>query len=131
MKFVDTGAWYASFISSDPAHATIKPLIDHSDEVLVTSDYVLAESLNLLRARGEYHRAVILGKRLLTGSAVKLIHVTATDLEKSFVFFSTQPNREWSFTDCTSLVVMQRLDIKNAIALDRHFRQMPGIQVEP
>jgi uncharacterized protein len=93
MKFVDTGAWYASSIKSDPAHATIKPPVD-IDEVLITTDFVLAESLNLLRARGEFHRAVILGKRLLTGSPVNLIHVTATDLEKAFVYFSTQPNHE-------------------------------------
>ena len=131
MKFVDMGAWYAAYIRSDPAHELVAPLVDGSNELLVTSDFVLAEALNLLQARGESRRAQILGQRLLEGSAINLIHVTAADLEKAFVFFSAKPDRPWSFTDCTSLAVMQRMGIKTAISLDHHFCQMPGIQVEP
>jgi len=36
----------------------------------------------------------------------------------------------WSFTDCTSKIVIDDLSIKTAVALDIHFRQF-GIAVVP
>jgi predicted nucleic acid-binding protein len=129
--FVDTGAWYAAYVKTDPAHAAIRPLIDNAASRLVTTDFVLAESLNLLRARNEFDRAVVLGNDLFTNAAAELIYLTPTDLQRAFVVFSTYRDQEWSFIDCTSLVVMQRLGIGSAISLDKHFRQMSGIIVYP
>ena len=129
--FVDTGAWYAAYVPSDEHHAAIKPLIDGADARLVTTNFVLAESLNLLRARNEYQRAIRLGRDLLNDAIADLVHITPVDLEKAFVLFSTYHDKAWSFVDCTSLAVMQRLGIGDAIALDRHFSQMPGVRVQP
>lgn len=131
MIFVDTGAWYAAYVKSDPAHAAVMNLIDDAASRLVTTDFVLAESLNLLQARNEVDRAVLLGEFLFTSSAVELAYLTPADLQKAFVVFSTHRRQGWSFIDCTSLVAMQRLGITSAIALDRHFREMPGISVAP
>jgi uncharacterized protein len=128
---VDTGAWYAAYVSSDPDHAEVKPLIDGATARLITTDFILAESLNLLRARNEFRRAVRLGQDLLAETAAELIHLTPADLRQAFVVFSSYHDKQWSFVDCTSLVVMQRLGIPAAISLDRHFRQMPGITVYP
>jgi len=129
--FVDTGAWYSAYVFSDANHARIKPLIDGATSRLLTTDFVLAESLNLLRARREFQRACVLGCDLLAGGVAELVRVTPIDLEQAFVVFSSFRDKEWSFTDCTSLVVMQRLRIDEALSLDRHFRQMPGITVRP
>jgi predicted nucleic acid-binding protein len=92
---------------------------------------VLAESLNLLRARNEFDRAVLLGQSLLTQSVAELIHLTPEDLQKAFVVFSSYRDKNWSFVDCTSLALMQRLNIREAISLDKHFREMPGLSVIP
>jgi predicted nucleic acid-binding protein len=129
--FVDTGAWYAAYVSSDPNHAAVKPLIDEAATRLITTDFVLAESLNLLRARHEHPRATRLGRDLLAHGPAELVHLTPRDLEQAFIVFSTYLDKAWSFIDCTSYVVMQRLGIREAIALDQHFRQMPGIAVLP
>lgn len=129
--FVDTGAWYAAYVKTDPAHAAVQLLLDNATSRLVTTDFVLAESLNLLRARDEFDRAVVLGNDLLTNAAAELIYLTPPDVQKAFVIFSTFRDQAWSFVDCTSLVVMQRLGIGSAISLDKHFRQMPGITVYP
>jgi uncharacterized protein len=129
--FVDTGAWYAAYVSTDPHHSVVKPLVDEATTRLITTDFVLAESLNLLRARREHPRAIRLGRDLLAHGPAELIHLTPRDLEQAFVVFSTYMDKAWSFVDCTSYVVMQRLGIREAIALDQHFRQMPGIAVLP
>lgn len=129
--FVDTGGWYAAYVPGDPNHAAVRPLVDQATVRLVTTDFVLAESLNLLRARNEFQRAIRLGRDLLAHGAAELVHVTPPDLEKAFALFSSYQDKAWSFIDCTSLVVMQRLGVSEAIALDHHFRQMPGIVVRP
>jgi predicted nucleic acid-binding protein len=58
--FVDTGAWYAAYVKTDPAHAVVRPLIDNAMSRLVTTDLVLAEAFNLLRARNVFDRAIAL-----------------------------------------------------------------------
>lgn len=131
MRFVDTGAWYAAYVPTDPAHAAIEPLIDGATTRLITTDFVFAESLNLLRARNEYQRAIRLGRDLLSQASAELVHVTPRDLEQAFIIFSTYLDKAWSFVDCTSYVVMQRLGVREAIVLDQHFRQMPGVIVFP
>ena len=128
---VDTGAWYAAYVPSDPDHAAVRPLVDGATTRLYTTDLILAESLNLLRARHEFHRAVILGQDLFAQTAAELIYLTPADLQKAFIIFSSYRDKEWSFVDCTSLVAMQRLSIRTAISLDDHFHQMPGITVCP
>ena len=131
MMFIDTGAWYSAYVASDPNHVRVKPLLDGATTRLVTTDFVLAESLNLLRARREYQRAIVLGRDLLANVVSELVHVEPSDLLRAFTIFATYRDKEWSFIDCTSLVVMQRLGIREAVALDQHFRQMPGIRVVP
>jgi len=129
--FVDTSAWYAAYVANDPHHAVVKNLLAASSSRLITTDQILAESLTLLRARGEYARAILLGRDLLAGGIAQVIQLTADDLEKAFVILTTYADQAWSFVDCTSLVVMQRIDLRDALSLDRHFRQMPGIVVHP
>lgn len=71
------------------------------------------------------------GPRIFDGSAARLEYVTEEDIQKAWVVFLTYRDKEWSFTDCTSFIVMLRLSVTHAIALDKHFQQMPGIGVVP
>lgn len=129
--FVDTSIWYAAYVANDPHHAVAKNLLATASSRLITTNQILAESLTLLRARGEYARAVLLGRDLLAGGIAQVIQLTADDLQKAFVVFSTYADQKWSFVDCTSLVAMQRMNVRDALSLDAHFRQMPGIVVYP
>ncbi len=129
--FVDTSGWYAAYVPTDPRHLQIKPLIDGSTKRLITTDYVLAESLTLFRIRNEYPRALLLGANLMAQASAELVYLTHQDIEKSWIVFSTYRDKAWSFVDCTSYVIMQRLNIHEAISLDQHFHQMHGITVYP
>lgn len=75
MIFVDTSAWYAAYVPSDPRHAEVQPLVDHPRLPLVTTDWVLAESLTLLRVRGEDMRAIARGRAVLSQGCAKLLRV--------------------------------------------------------
>jgi predicted nucleic acid-binding protein len=36
---------------------------------------------------------------------------------------ASRPDKDWSLTDCTSFVVMENENIKEALTADRHFEQ--------
>jgi len=40
------------------------------------------------------------------------------------IFERFNKDKFWSFTDCTSKVIMELLDIKEAFSFDRNFEQM-------
>jgi predicted nucleic acid-binding protein len=44
------------------------------------------------------------------------------------VFEQFNKDKEWSYTDCTSYVVMKQLDISEAFAFDHHFEQMTFVR---
>jgi len=42
-----------------------------------------------------------------------------------------EPDKEWSFTDCTSKFVIAQLAIAYALSFDQHFRQFGTVIVVP
>jgi predicted nucleic acid-binding protein len=129
--FVDTGAWFARFVPSDPDHAAAKAWLDRNTQPLITTDYVVDELLTLFRVRGEYRRALEIGPQILQGEVSDLEWVTPLDVEQAWQVFSTDQDKGWSFTDCVSRVVMERLAIATALAFDEHFRQFGTVSVVP
>jgi predicted nucleic acid-binding protein len=53
MIFVDTGGWFALIVPTDPNHGQAAEWLQTNNEILFTTDYVVDETLTLLRARGE------------------------------------------------------------------------------
>jgi len=50
--FVDTGAWFARFVPSDPDHAIAREWFERDRRPLITTDYIVDELLTLLKVRG-------------------------------------------------------------------------------
>jgi uncharacterized protein len=61
MIFVDTGAWYASLVPTDPNHSRAVQWLTANGSRLLTTDYIIDETLMLLRVRGEKKRSLQLG----------------------------------------------------------------------
>jgi predicted nucleic acid-binding protein len=131
MIFVDTGAWFAFVVPTDPNHTAARAWLETNSDVLITTDYVVDETLTLLRARGESRRSIELGDSFFDGSVGVVYRLSETDLLTAWDVFRLYHDKEWSFTDCTSRVVMQRLEITRAIAFDKHFRQFGTVEVLP
>jgi uncharacterized protein len=133
--FVDTGAWFAVAVRNDPDHGGAMQWLRSNHEPLVTTDYILAETATLLRMRDKTirgHRlAIRVATSLLRGEAALLEKVTEEDLERALVVFRTYRDHVFSFVDCTSFVVMERLSVHSAFAFDRHFVEYPGIMRVP
>ena len=131
MIFVDTGAWFAQFVPGDPDHVSANSWVAGNRSALVTTDYVVDELLSLLKVRGEYARASALGGPMLTGKLCRLEWASQTDIAAAWDVFSTFKDKDWSFTDCVSRVVMKRLDVRTAVAFDHHFRQFGTVAIVP
>ncbi|TAK06780.1 PIN domain-containing protein [bacterium] len=135
MIFVDTGAWFAVAVRNDPDHTAAMRWLARNREPLVTTDYVLAETATLIRMRDKTTRghrlAVRLATSILREEAAILQDVTAQDLQQALNVFRVYASHLFSFVDCTSFAVMERLGITYAFAFDRHFNEYPGLSRVP
>ena len=131
MVFVDTGVWFAKFVPDDPNHARISAWFAGNVEPVVTTDFCVDEVLTLLVARRRAQRALEAGRVLFNGNLVRLHFVTADQVYRAWILFQQRATAAWSFTDCTSRVVIDDLEIRTAAALDDHFRQFGNVAVVP
>ena len=131
MTFVDTGAWVALFVQADVEHSAAQKWIDSNQDRLVTSDYVVDEVLTLINVRFRSQTALQAGQALFSERLAALIYLTEEDIARAWTIFRSHRDKGWSFTDCTSFALIQRLEISTAFAFDRHFSQMRGIRRVP
>jgi uncharacterized protein len=130
MIFVDTGAWFARFVPDDPDHARVATWFASNSEVLVTSDYCVDETLTLLAVRKRPRLAVEAGRELFQESLARLNFLTNEQINRAWILFQQRAAAGWSFTDCTSKILIDDLEVQMAAALDQHFHQF-GIQIIP
>jgi predicted nucleic acid-binding protein len=129
--FIDTSAWVALESKKDVHYEEamlFKEEIKNKQYRLYTSNFVLDETYTLLLANIGYERAIESAKKLRTMKDKGLLHVVRVieEIEESAWEIFERFNRDkfWSFTDCTSKIIMELLGIKEAFSFDRNFEQM-------
>jgi predicted nucleic acid-binding protein len=125
--FVDTIAWLALYDRNDRFHHEAKGKLSDIQKNridLVTSDYILDESLTIVRLRVNHAAAVVFGTALLNSRIVQMIHLTEADKSAAWEIFRKFSDKDFSFTDCTSFAVMKRLGLQSCFTFDAHFGQM-------
>ena len=131
--FVDTAGWMACADEADPAHQRARESRDTALEqgnVLVTTDYVVDETLTLIRVRLGMAAARTWWDQVDNSSRLRWEWIGMERADRARTMFFRYRDKDYSFTDCTSFVVMQELKIKHALTTDAHFRQM-GFQILP
>jgi predicted nucleic acid-binding protein len=112
-------------------HAGARDWLGQNAEPLITSDYVVDETLTLLKVRGEGRRAIALGEQFFSGTLCTVYHLTEVDILLTWEMFRRFTDKGWSFTDCGSKVLIEKLNITRAFAFDQHFRQFGSVNVVP
>ena len=128
--FVDTSAWYALLDTSDANHHAAVKFKDSLAHPLMTSNYVVGEVITLVRNRPGYKAAVETGQKLWEYIA-DLIRVMPRDERKAWEIFVQYRDKNFSFTDCTSFALMERMGITEVFAFDEHFKQYGSFIVLP
>jgi uncharacterized protein len=131
MIFVDTGALFALAVTDDPRHEEVEAWYSKDEDQLVTTDYCLDELLTLLVARKRPEIAIPTGWKIFNEELCRLHFLTPDQIRRAWVVFQGKHPLGWSFTDCTSKVVIDDLEIRTAAALDQHFRQFGAITIVP
>jgi len=125
--FVDTNGWIALNSKRDQFRNTA---LDVNKQLLrngcyyVTTNFVLDETYTGLLTRVGQFAAVDFGERIHSSKVVQVIHVTEQIEEQAWKLFKQYSDKNFSFTDCTSFVIMRHLDLVKAFTNDHHFEQM-------
>ncbi len=91
--------------------------------LLVSTDYVLDETLTLVRMRLGLDAAARWWDGVEASARLRWEPIDADRLERSRRWFFRWSDKRFSFTDCTSFVVMRELRLTKALTTDEHFLQ--------
>jgi predicted nucleic acid-binding protein len=125
--FVDTGGWMACADAADRACLTARAARDRALErgqLLVTTDYVIDETLTLVRMRLGLAAAEVWWAQVQASSRLRTEWIGAPRADKARHLFFRHRDKDFSFTDCTSFIVMQELKLRQVLTTDVHFRQV-------
>ena len=98
--------------------------------VLVTSNYILDEALTLIRMRLGIEAAEKWWAMTSESPRCKVEWITPERTEKAVHWFFRWRDQSFSFTDCTSFIVMREQGIEDVLTADRHFITA-GFQIHP
>jgi len=122
--FVDTGAWIALAVTSDPLHERAR---DRWAELTVTSARlftsvpVVIETFTYLDRKGSRALAVRWRESLGEVRRLQVLGCSSEELAEAHRFFDRRDFHKLSLVDATSFVLMKRHKIRRAFAFDVHF----------
>jgi predicted nucleic acid-binding protein len=122
--FVDTGAWVALRYGRDQHHATARALVRRIETQglgLVTTEWVLAEAVTLLKARGAVEHALALGEAVQGGRLGHLAESTPDRRGRAWDLFVRYRRLRVGWVDCASFVVMEELGLSRFFGFDSDF----------
>jgi predicted nucleic acid-binding protein len=125
--FADTGYLIAIQKESDFLH---RRAIELSNELfgyekIVTSDLVVIETLNYFSGYGALAResAFTLLSQFSMDPGIEIVCFNADLFIGAGRLYRTAFDRSWSFTDCSSFVIMRERGMRDALTYDHHFQQ--------
>jgi predicted nucleic acid-binding protein len=124
--FVDTSGFYALLVQNDSVHEKAVSILNKaalSKARFVTSDYILDETVTLLKARGHGHLIESFLDSVLTSKACTVHWMDPQRFESTRQFHRKHSDKAWSFTDCFSFCTMQEKKLRRALTKDAHFGQ--------
>lgn len=119
--FVDTGFFYALIDQKDINHPKAKNFLKNNRFPLVTTNFVFDELLTIVRYDFGHAQAVKLGEKLRASKLCSIFCINRDDEEKAWEVFCKYSDQDFSYTDCTSFAVMNRLNTKEVASFDHHF----------
>ncbi len=126
---MDTSGFKAIYDERDDYHQEARGFMNQlssrkiQTRGLLTSDYILDETLTLLRFGAGHSEASIFARAITDSKAFRTVHVGEEGFSRSLVLFLRSKDKQWSFTDCSSFVLMKNYGVSTAFSFDPHFQQ--------
>ncbi len=123
---VDTAAWIALVNTRDELHNRAeKTMADlrRRNVALITTEFVLLEVSNALCTSAWREKGIKLIDGLRSLSTLRIIPADTKLFAEGWELYRTRLDKEWSLTDCTSMIILQKERIDQVFTSDRHFEQ--------
>jgi predicted nucleic acid-binding protein len=122
--FLDTGYVIARFNRRDQYHGKAKQLagVVAAATELWTTDAVLFEVAAAFSSPNHRSVAMAIWDEFHGGnSRCRVGEAAGARLARAVEMFRQRSDKEWSLTDCLSFVLMQEMQLVDALAADQHF----------
>ncbi len=128
MIILDTSFIVSYFNTRDQNHPQAVKLMKKIHEPLCMTDYIFSEvvTVSLIRLKS-LDWASKIGEVLL--KSMKMIDVEKTSFDNAWSLFCKQKETVLSFTDCTTVSIMQENDIEKIATFDEDFGKINGIEI--
>lgn len=123
---MDSAGWMACADAADPLHHASVAARDawlRKGGRLLTSDYVADETLTLLCMRLSLPAAKAWWMAVSASARMRLHRLESDQVEAARNWFFRYSDKDFSFTDCTSFVLMKQLRLRQVLTSDHHFTQ--------
>jgi len=130
---VDTAGWMSMADKNDKHHTECIRARDEwlrKGYLFLTTDYVVDETLTLIRTRIGIDGAEKWWDQVSGSPRLKFEWIHFERAERARVWFFKWRDKSFSFTDCTSFVVMKELSLIMAFTGDKHFVEA-GFEILP
>ena len=124
--FADTFYWVALIDPRDAFHGPVLALTGTLGTVrLVTTDEILAEVLTFFSRGGPLWRskAAAMVRRTRSNPGVDVLPQTRADFDAALALYEARPDKEYSLTDCRSMLALRALGVSEVLTNDHHFTQ--------
>ena len=130
LVFVDTSFLFAYYNSEDKHHDSARNYFNnvvkfqtHTLGFLLTDDiFDQLITLILIRTKNK-SQAIFTGNSIHNSQTLKLIYLKKETISRAWTKFCGYLDKQWSFTDCTSMVFMEENGIEKVACFDDHFKQ--------
>jgi predicted nucleic acid-binding protein len=124
--FGDTFYWVALLNPRDAFHARVTAFNANLGSArIVTTDEVLTEVLNWFCRWGPRWRAeaATLIHDLRSDPDVDVLPQTRADFDAALALYEARPDKDYSLTDCRSILALRAQGINDVLTNDHHFTQ--------
>lgn len=132
MIFLDRGFLFALFYADDVNHSRVRDLLETYRgralaDFVITTNHVVAETVTLLLRkagpdpRARHELAVRVGEQLLAEVFGQVHYATVEDERAALAYLGRHQDKDYSFVDRLSFVLMDRLGIREALTVDGDF----------
>ncbi len=121
--FADTSFFVAYLNPKSAEHELASRYMAEETEPILTTEWVLAELGNFLAQRRNRRLYIPLIRALRREERFAILPASSPMFDQGIQLYARRPDKEWSFTDYTSFIVMDEEGLTKALTTDHHFEQ--------